>query len=135
MQGPILETSQHKILNILSDKGKKIFQQAKERAEKEDFKGTFLNYELKYSRTGTWFADENSKWFEKNCRIEKGTKGCICTWNNIYVIGQTIESKEMFVQTSSCIFIVYDIDRKKGWCYTASGSLYCIQENPKISFF
>lgn len=96
-----------------------------------------MEYNIEYSRTGSWFADENSRWFDKHHRIEKGTAGCLCTWNNLNVVGKTVKSNEKFVQTSPCVFIVYDENSEKGWCYTANESLYCLTKAPnmEISFF
>lgn len=127
----IIDMLPENIEKILSNDGKNFFDYVKAlvEIEKKSLKrNVFSNHRFERSLSGSWFENENSKWYKKYEGHDKNVKGCINTRNDIVIVGRLHGNKtnedSLFRSTSPCIFICKTKNEKEGWCYTKSGSIY-----------
>lgn len=116
-------TESEKILDILNDKGKEIYNLILEKVERKEFKDTFTKYAYTSNHSGAWFPDKKSKFYD----TEESINAYLNTFKNVTIVGNSVEKGP--IQTSVILFfkdsIVENGEIKEyGWCYSKSGSLY-----------
>lgn len=87
-------------------------------------KNTFTKYSLQFIRTSLWKANSLHPYF-KIYNINSPPLIHLNTFNNIVILGDTIDNKK--ITTSIVKYITDD------WCYTISGNVYKLQN--KVSLF
>ena len=98
--------------DILNKEGLKIYEKICEKIKKKEFKDEISIKEIYTHQSGTWCADEESPFYNKN-----DNKMILNTYNNCSFIG-VLKEKEIITST----ILMYNID--ENWCFTISGSLY-----------
>lgn len=107
------------VKDVLNDEGQKLLNYVEEKVKNNEFNGTFKNPQIHSYRSGSWFNDEKSKFYdEKRYNI-------LCCHNNRILSGELVGSETQIkcspnIQTSPLIFF------NNRWVYTLSGSLYRI---------
>lgn len=100
--------------DILNDDGKEFYRLMKEYVATNPPVRAIIQGRLERERTGHIFND---------------SLRCLCTWNNLHLVGRIIENGTGTipvgspVTTSTVIFYEYNPDNT-GWVYTKSGGLY-----------
>ena len=108
--------------DVLTEKGQKYLTYCQQLADANEFKGEFVEYYVEFIRTGSWFADKTSQFYNtKHPFLDGEVEGAWCTWRNACVVGLTSSGKPM--KTSACVILMNEGDGVH-WCYTYSGSMY-----------
>jgi hypothetical protein len=115
-----------KALQVMNEKGKRKYEEVLALVRDKKFKNEFVTYRIDHERSGSWYANPMSKFFNMDHPMaEKGTLGMMNTWNNIVIAGTLLNGEK--VVSSPCVFMsddTTDNDNAVKWCYTSSGSLY-----------
>lgn len=112
----------------MSPYGQGVYDDILKKVENREFKDTFISCSVDYSNSGSWFSDQNSKWYNKYENIEENCAGAFNTFYNICITGKLVNDK--YCTTSPCIFYCLPTAESDGWCFTKSCSLYCLQKSP-----
>lgn len=105
-------TPLNKLEDILNEEGENLYNQARKRYERGEYKDTITEYRAIYDNSGSWVSNPESPFYDK-----KEIGGSFNSFQNLKICGIT-ESTGGPITTSPAIFITPE------WCLTSSGSLY-----------
>lgn len=114
------------IRDILNEKGLALYNDVLEKVNRKEFKDTYSKYFVDSYNSGMWHANKDSPFFDQ----AENVVCCLNTFRNRKIQGLNQRVNKVF--TTSCCIFYKDSTDDDGWCYTASGSLYRLQE--KIGF-
>jgi hypothetical protein len=109
--------------DVLSSKGKAVFDACKKRALTETPKAVLTDSIVRPARSGMWMCDKTSPFHEAD------DISFICGWQNRQLIGKLPDGKMMetsFIKCYEC-----PTDSNPGWATTLTGSLYHFYTRPQ----
>ena len=111
----------NKLSDVLNEDGKVLYNNIRKLVLSSIPQKTIDVYTLEYVNSGSWFADQTSKYYlNANDKI----KGAFNSFDNISIKGRIIGTKT-WINTSPCIFV----NIEEGWCFTKNGSIYKLLEH------